>query len=76
MSQGLGDKPFCAGNHFTLADMAVGCALGYLDFRFAAHRLAQRVPQPGSACTTSSRARQSFIDTRAARGLSAQLVAG
>jgi len=35
MSQGLGDKPFCAGNHFTLADIAVGCALGYLDFRFA-----------------------------------------
>ena len=35
MSQGLGDKPFCAGNLFTLADVAVGCALGYLDFRFA-----------------------------------------
>jgi glutathione S-transferase len=36
MSQGLGDKPYCAGNHFTLADVAVGCALSYLDFRFAA----------------------------------------
>ena len=35
MGQGLGDKPWCAGNHFTLADVAVGCALGYLDFRFA-----------------------------------------
>ena len=35
MSQGLADKPFCAGNHFTLADVAVGCSLGYLDFRFA-----------------------------------------
>lgn len=34
MGQGLGEKPFCAGNHFTLADIAVGCALGYLDFRF------------------------------------------
>jgi glutathione S-transferase len=34
MSQGLGDKPWCAGNHLTLADIAVGCALGYLDFRF------------------------------------------
>ncbi len=34
-SQGLGDKPWCAGNYFTLADVAVGCALGYLDFRFA-----------------------------------------
>jgi glutathione S-transferase len=35
MAQGLGDKPWCSGNHFTLADVAVGCALGYLDFRFA-----------------------------------------
>jgi len=34
MSQGLADKSFCAGTHFTLADVAVGCALGYLDFRF------------------------------------------
>lgn len=34
MALGLGDKPFCAGNHFSLADIAVGCALGYLDFRF------------------------------------------
>lgn len=34
MSQGLGEKPYCAGIHLTLADIAVGCALGYLDFRF------------------------------------------
>jgi len=34
MSRGLGDKPYCAGSHFSLADVAVGCALGYLDFRF------------------------------------------
>ncbi len=34
MSRGLGDKPFCGGIHLTLADLAVGCALGYLDFRF------------------------------------------
>ena len=34
MNLGLGDKPFCAGIHLTLADIAVGCALGYLDFRF------------------------------------------
>jgi glutathione S-transferase len=34
MSRGLGDKPFCAGTHFSLADVAVGSALGYLDFRF------------------------------------------
>ena len=35
MSQGLGDRAFCAGTHFSLADVAVGCALGYLDLRFA-----------------------------------------
>jgi len=34
MSAGLGETPFCAGNHFTLADIAVGCALGWLSFRF------------------------------------------
>jgi glutathione S-transferase len=34
MAKGLGDKPFCTGVHLTLADIAVGCALGYLDFRF------------------------------------------
>ena len=34
MGQGLGEKPFCGGIHMTLADIAVGCALGYLDFRF------------------------------------------
>lgn len=35
MDKGLGEKPFCAGIYFSLADIAVGCALGYLDFRFA-----------------------------------------
>lgn len=35
MSTGLGDKPFCSGVHFSLSDVAVGCALAYLDLRFA-----------------------------------------
>jgi glutathione S-transferase len=34
MSEGLGDDPFCMGIHYTLADVAVGCALGWLGFRF------------------------------------------
>ncbi|HTH77934.1 MAG TPA: glutathione S-transferase N-terminal domain-containing protein [Ramlibacter sp.] len=34
MSQGLGEKPFCAGIYLSLADISVGCALGYLEFRF------------------------------------------
>ena len=34
MGHGLGEKPFCSGIHLSLADIAVGCALAYLDFRF------------------------------------------
>ena len=34
MSRGLGEKTLCAGVHLSLADIAVGCALGYVDFRF------------------------------------------
>jgi glutathione S-transferase len=34
MARGLGDKAWCSGNHFTLADVAVGCCLGWLSFRF------------------------------------------
>jgi len=34
MSTGLADKPFCVGTHYTLADVTVGCTLGWLAFRF------------------------------------------
>lgn len=34
MSLGLGEKKWCVGDAFSLADIAVGCALGYLDLRF------------------------------------------
>ena len=34
MADHLGEKPFCMGTHFSLADIAVGTALGYLAFRF------------------------------------------
>ena len=34
MSRKLGDNAWCHGNQMTLADIAVGCALGYLLFRF------------------------------------------
>jgi glutathione S-transferase len=40
----LGDRPWCHGDRYSLADIAVGCCLGWLDFRrpggieaFAAH---------------------------------------
>jgi glutathione S-transferase len=34
LSEKLGEQPYCAGNHYTLADVAVGCTLGWLSFRF------------------------------------------
>lgn len=34
MAAGLKDTPFCIGTHYSLADVAVGCALGWLSFRF------------------------------------------
>jgi glutathione S-transferase len=35
LTEELGEAPWCFGNALTLADIAVGCALGYLAFRFA-----------------------------------------
>ena len=35
MSIGLAEKSFCSGIHLSLSDVAVGCALGYLDLRFS-----------------------------------------
>ena len=62
MERGLGDKPFCSGVHLSLSDVAVGCALGYLDFRFP--QLDWRSAQPQLARLYEKLAqRQSFIDT-------------
>ena len=33
-ARGLADKAWCSGTAYTLADIATGVALGYLDFRF------------------------------------------
>jgi len=35
LTEEIGESPWCYGNSFTLADVAVGSALGYLAFRFA-----------------------------------------
>ncbi len=62
MSQGLGDKPWCCGNHLTLADIAAGCALMYLDFRFP--DIDWRGSYPNLARLAEKlAARPSFIDT-------------
>ena len=34
MARELGDKTWCNGEAYSLADIATGCALGYLDLRF------------------------------------------
>lgn len=62
ISTGLADKPWCSGIHLSLADIAVGCALGYLDFRFP--QIDWRAPHPNLARLADKlAARQSFIDT-------------
>ena len=62
MSQGLGDKPWCFGTHFSLADIATGCALGYLDFRFPGLDWRSRHPNL-TRLHDKLATRQSFIDT-------------
>jgi glutathione S-transferase len=65
MSQGLADKPYCAGIYLSLADIAVGCALGYLDFRFA--DIDWRSNHPNLAKLQDKlMQRQSLVDTRPA----------
>jgi glutathione S-transferase len=62
MSQGLGGNPWCAGNHYTLADIALGCALGYLDFRMPELNWREKHPNLDKHLAKLSQ-RQSFIDT-------------
>ncbi len=62
IATGLAAKAWCTGIHMTLADVAVGCALGYLDFRFP--QLAWRTDHANLARLADKlNARQSFIDT-------------
>lgn len=62
MAQELGEAPYCKGNHYTLADVAVGCALGWLSFRFPEHDW--RTPYPNLARLFDKLSeRQSFKDT-------------
>ena len=62
MSKGLGDKTFCSGIHMSLSDIAVGCALAYLDFRFP--QVDWRTPYPNlQKLHDKLSLRQSFIDT-------------
>ena len=64
MSSGLGDKAFCSGIHFSLSDVAVGCALGYLDFRFPQNTWRETYPNLTRLQDKLSQ-RPSFMETRA-----------
>jgi len=67
ISKGLGDKPWCSGIHLSLADIAVGCALGYLSFRFP--QIDWRDSHENLAKLADKLdARQSFIDTLPPQG--------
>src|SRR3954471_12089326 len=63
MSQGVGEKPFCAGIYLSLADIAVGCALGYADFRFPDIDWRGTYPNLGKLYDKLSQ-RPSFTDTK------------
>ncbi|MEO7399761.1 MAG: glutathione S-transferase N-terminal domain-containing protein [Polaromonas sp.] len=64
MSTGLGDKAFCSGIHFSLSDVAVGCALAYLEFRFPQNAWRETYPNLARLQDKLS-LRPSFADTRA-----------
>ena len=62
MSTGLGETPYCAGNHYTLADVSVGVALGWLSFRFPDMKWRDKYPNLARHFDKLSE-RQSFKDT-------------
>ena len=63
MDRILADKPYCCGIYFTLADVAVGCALDWLSFRFP--QIDWRAAHPALARLADKLAqRPSFADTR------------
>ena len=62
MSAELGEKPSCMGTHLSMADVAVGCALGYLAFRFPEIDWAAKHPNLARLYDKLMQ-RQAFIDT-------------
>ncbi len=61
-SNGLGERPWCNGQSYTLADVALGCALGWLDYRFPS--IDWRTPYPNLARQYEKLSvRPSFVET-------------
>ncbi|OEZ62227.1 glutathione S-transferase N-terminal domain-containing protein [Duganella sp. HH105] len=62
LSEKLGESAYCAGIHYSLADVAVGCTLGWLSFRFP--EITWRDDHPNLARLFDKLSeRQSFKDT-------------
>ena len=62
MDRALAERSNCVGIHLSLADIAVGAALGYLDFRFPNIDWRGRHPNLGALYERLAQ-RQSFIET-------------
>lgn len=62
MSEELGEKPWCTGEFYTLADIAVGCALGYLVLRFPEISWRETHPNLGKLADKLA-SKPSFMDT-------------
>src|SRR6266404_2212079 len=58
----LGDRPWCSGDAYTLADIATGCALAYLDLRHPAIDWRGQYPSLLKLAEKLEK-RQSFHDT-------------
>ena len=62
LARELGERSWCSGEGYTLADIAAGCALGYLDLRHPS--LDWRAEHPNLARVAEKLARRtSFADT-------------
>lgn len=63
MNKELGEQAYCMGNHISHADIAVGCALGYLTFRFPEINWAEEYPALARLADKLN-LRPSFADTQ------------
>ena len=67
MSDDLGGRAGCSGEGYNLADIAVGCALGYLDLRMPDLNWRKLYPNLGKLFDKLSK-RASFKDTEPPKG--------
>ncbi|MEO8848504.1 MAG: glutathione S-transferase N-terminal domain-containing protein [Casimicrobiaceae bacterium] len=63
MSNELADRPWCNGEAYTLADIATGCTLGYLDLRLPDFDWRERYPNLARHAEKLGK-RAAFIETQ------------